>query len=253
MEIIGIELFPLAKILIQNQMRKLGFIIKNLIILDEPGKPAAGFYDDATKTIGLNIGSFGNFLSRYDLEDTPEEELPKRCGAAVLFEECYHAAHHKTKYNTEKLAIEYAKEQVNKLPTEIVLSNPISEEKLPKKTTVELISGGMVEYINKIKELGEINETVETQYSTMTICNNAHTTTIEHITNIDKLNKVKKSLGNIQKAGIEYAGMIYVFENNKWKSFIDLDHEKMIETDILKSVKITLTKKEEIIEALINN
>jgi len=259
MRIIGKELFPLAELLIRNQMKKFNFELKNLIILDEPDKPAAGFYDNDTKTIGLNVGSFGNFLSRYGLEDTPEEELPGRCGAAVLFEECYHAAHHGTEANTEEFAIEYAKKQANKLPLSIILSKPLidpsPEDKLekPQKTTIKLTSGGMVEYINKIGKLGEINETIETQYSTMTIYNDPHITTIKQTVNISKLEEIKKSLGNIKKAGIEYAGMIYVFEDGTWKTFIDLNHEEMVETGL--TTEVTLTKKEDepVIEALINN
>jgi len=260
MNIVGEELFPLAKFLVVNQMRKFGITLEDLLILDEPDKPAAGFYDDEDKIICLNVGVIENYLPRFGLEKFSEtyddgmiEKQLTRCAAAVLFEECYHAANHGTENNTESLAVEYAINQVNKLPDDIL---SFGAEKEPEtRITTDLESGGMVEFINEISQRGEMDETVETKYGVLHVYNDKNITKVKHTTSIDKLNEIKKMLGNVTNAGIAYAGLVYAFENNEWKTYIDTTSETMAETDIFKPVEVVFAKHEEIptVKATINN
>lgn len=272
MRTIGEELFPLAKFLVINQMKKFQITLENLIILDEPDRPAAGFYQDEDKTVCLNVGVLGNpeLMMRYQMNVPPWEstnnivrEQVIRCGAAVLFEECYHAVNHGKESNTEPLAVQYAIQQANKLPIEVLnayvkdapkqLTQEENGEIKVNTTRVEITGGGMFDFINEISKKGEFKQTIQTQYGFLEVLNDSHVTTVKHTTDINLLHKTKDALGNITRVGIEYAGMIYVFEEDGWKTLIDVDSQRMTETDITKPTEVILTKHEEtpLIEAII--
>jgi len=254
MKFIGEELFPLAKFLVINQTRKFGITLKNVIIANASEESTAGYYDPEKKDICLNIGALNNpeILLRYDISKTEEETTQEhsiRIGAAVLFEECYHAAHHGTELNTEELATAYGKEQAEHLPTAILtkygeknMISPTKTEDLQEKVVIPLASGGMFNFINEISEKKEMNTIIPTRYGSMEIINNEHITTIRHTTNVKMLDEVKKTLGHITRVGIEYAGMIYVHEDNVWKTFVDVDSERMAETEINRPTETYLTK-----------
>lgn len=256
MRIINEELFPLAKFLVIGQMKKFGVTLENLIIMNEPDKPVAGFYQDEDKTICLNVAVLENYFSRYKIASPPWENADKaleeqitRCGAAVLFEECYHAGHHGTETNTDALAVEYATTRAEKLPTEILLSHSrnIPEPKPAVKdgtTKIEITSGGMFDFINQIAKKKEFQQTRHAQFGSVEVSNDRHITTVKHTTDPTLLAKAKNALGNITRVGIEYAGMVYVFEEGGWKIFIDIDDKKMTEMDITKPTEIILTKHE---------
>lgn len=272
MNIVGEELFPLATFLVINQMKKFQISLEHLLILDEPDRPAAGFYQDKDKTICLNIGTLGTpeLMQRYQIDAPPWEssgdiirEQTVRCGAAVLFEECYHAAHHGKDSNTEPLAVQYAIQQAGKLPAEVlnayvnaVPKQLAQEKKEPVEdntTRIELTGGEMFDFINKIGQKKEFKQSIKTQFGFLEVINDRHVTMVKHTTDVNLLSKTKDVLGNITRVGIEYAGMVYVYEDGKWKTLIDLDSQRMTEMDINKPVEIMLTKHEEtpLVEAII--
>lgn len=254
MKFIDEKLFPLAKFLVINQTRKFGITLANVIIADAPGTARAGYYDPETKDICLNVGALDHphVLLKFQIPKVPaetEQDYLTRIGAAILFEECYHAAHHGTELNTEELATQYGKEQAEKLPTAILTKNqennmdiPIKDEDLQEKIVIPLAGGGMFDFINKISQMDELNTTKPTRFGSMEIINNEHTTLVKHTTDVSKLEEVKKTLGNITRVGIEYAGMIYVYEDDTWKTLVDVDETRMAETEISKPTETHLTK-----------
>ena len=252
MEFIGKELFPLVKFLVVNQTRKFNIILDSIIVMNISTGPTAraGYYDHEKRTICLNIKELDNpeIILRFGMDVLPwesKEEQKTRLGAAVLFEECYHAAHHGTELNTEELATAYGKKQASKLPTEILTKEPkvdTTTQALQERLVLSLTSGGMFNFINEISRKGEMNTVVPTRYGSMEIINNEHVTSVKHTTNISNLNAVKDVLGHITRVGIEYAGMIYVNEEGKWKTLVDVDDTRMAETDIEKVTEIHLTK-----------
>lgn len=255
MNFINEKLFPLAKFLVINQTRKFGITLNDIIITNVSDSFRAGFYDPEKKNICLNIGALDNpeIILKFqipELEEESKKEYLTRIGAAVLFEECYHAAHHGTELNTEELATTYAIAQASRLPTAILTKdqeetmNSLPTKELQEKVILPLIQGGMVNFINEISKKGEMNTIVPTRYGSMEVINNEHVTMVKHITNISELDKVKKIMGHITRIGIEYAGMIYVYEDNAWKTFVDIDEKRMAETEIKRPTEIHLTKME---------
>jgi len=254
MKFIKEELFPLAKFLVVNQTRKFGTTIKNVIIAKEPNTTIAGYYDPDKKDICLNIDALDipETILRYNLcrkEKETKQEYIIRTGAAILFEECYHAAHHGTELNTEELATAYGKKQAEHLPTAILtkygekfMTTYAKTKDLQEKVIIPLTGGGMFNFINEISKKKEMNTVIPTRYGSMEIINNEHITTIKHTTNVKMLDEVKKTLGHITRVGIEYAGMIYVHEDNVWKTFVDVDSERMAETEINRPTETYLTK-----------
>lgn len=258
MNFIGEELFPLAKFLVINQTRKFGTTLNDVLIVNAPDTANAGYYDPIKKDICLNIGALNNpeILLRYAIPtvtgETEQDHLT-RIGAAILFEECYHSAHHGTELNTEELATKYAVLQASKLPTAILTKNSkaISEEtemipteELQERTILPLVEGGMVNFINEISQKREMNTVIPTRFGSMEVINNEHATTVKHTTNVEELNKLKEIMGHITRVGIEYAGMVYVHEDNVWKTFVDVDDTRMAETEITRPTEIHLTKVE---------
>jgi hypothetical protein len=249
MKFINEELFPLAKFLVINQCRKFGITLANVIIANEPNTTKAGYYDPEKKDICLNIGVLDNpeIILRFQIpeltEETRQEHLT-RVGAAILFEECYHAAHYGTELNTEELATKYGTIQASKLPTGVLANKEVKvdTEELQEKVILPLTQGGMVNFINEISKKGDMNTVIPTRYGSMEVINNDHTTMVKHTTNVEMLDEVKKTLGHIIRVGIEYAGMIYVHENESWKTFVDVDNARMAETEIKRPTEIHLTK-----------
>lgn len=247
------EAFPLAKFLVINQTRKFGITLNDVIIASEPDSTIGGYYDPEKKTICLNVAALNNpeIILRYNIpkgEETAQEHFI-RIGAAVLFEECYHAAHHGTELNTEELATAYGIEQASKLPTAVLTKHkeenveiPTTTEELQEKVVIQLASGGMFDFINKISKMKTIHSTRPTRFGSMEVINGEHITSVKHTTDISKLEEIKKTLGNITRVGIEYAGMIYVFEDNTWKTCVDVDDTRMAETEISKPTETHLTK-----------
>lgn len=252
MNFIGEELFPLAKFLVINQTRKFGITLKNVIIVNVPDTAYAGYYDDEKKDICLNVEALNNpdILLRFQIPkvagETEQDHLT-RVGAAILFEECYHAAHAGTRLNTEELATEYGTLHASRLPTAVLTKSREAEmdiptEELQEQVIIPLESGGMVDFVNKISAKGDMNTVTPTRYGSMEIINNEHTTMVKHTTNVETLDEIKETLGHITRVGIEYAGMIYVHEDNVWKTFVDIDDTRMAETEITRPTEIHLTK-----------
>ena len=255
MNFIGEELFPLAKFLVINQTRKLGLTLNDILIVNAPDETTAGYYDPEKKNICLNIGALTKpeIILRYSIptqvimENKPNNIA--RIGAAVLFEECYHAAHHGTELNTEELATKYAVIQANKLPAEILtttreakMDEKIPTEQLQERIVISLSEGGMFDFITEISKKSEMNAVVPTRFGTMEIINNEHVTMVKHTTDITTLDKVKEHIGHLTRMAIEYAGMIYTHENGKWKTVVDVDYERMAETEITRPTEVHLTK-----------
>jgi len=257
MKVTGKELFPLGEIIVKEQLKK-SRIEKELVIVNDPDNNVAGSCNHETNVILLNIAKFGNpeLALRYGIPDGPNQTA--MIGAAVAFEECYHAANYETPDNTEELATIYGSVQATKLPEEIIkmaaksllssekpLELPFEpdEEKQPEDEWLELSSGSMVEFINQVANRGPIDIHIETKFGIMSIKNDEHVTEVNHTTDIQKLNNIKKTLGNITKAGIEYAGMIYVYEDEKWSIYVDLDENRM--TEVNDPTYVCLTKNEE--------
>jgi len=260
MNFIGDDLFPLSKFLVINQTRKLGLTLNDILIVNAQDELTAGYYDPEKKNICLNIGALikPETILRYSIPtelhiaDMDEQTKKARLGAAVLFEECYHAAHHGTELNTEELATKYGVIQANKLPIEILtttreaketeMDTEIPIEQLQEKVVIPLTEGGMFDFIKEVSKKGEMNTIVPTRFGTMEIINNEHITMVRHKTNVTELDKVKEHIGHLTRLAIEYAGMIYTHENGNWKTVVDVDYERMAETDIARPTEVHLTK-----------
>lgn len=250
MRVINGHLFPLAKFLVDTQTKKLGFVINKLVIVNEPDTETdsiGGFYGHESKTIGLNIGGLSYLRGKYEINDK------LRVAAAVVLEECYHAAHHGTDINKEDLACWYGSSQAAKLPKELLVAqggqlykNEIKKEKskmIIKDIPVTIVSGSMFDFINKVKELNSTQQV--TKYGQLVIKNDAHTSTVHVSTDVTKLDELKSVMGNVTNASFEYAGMIYVYEKDGWKSYVDVDESQMVEVSLEDTAKISLTKHEE--------
>lgn len=110
---------------------------------------------------------------------------------------------------------------------------------------VTLTSGSMYDFVNKVKAFA--NASQETTYGHIVLENDSHASTLTVLTSMEKLNALKKVLGNTPRASVEYAGVIYVFDtdNGGWKTYIDVDEQQMVEIDINKTLNISLTKYDE--------
>jgi hypothetical protein len=254
MNVTNEHLFPLAKFLVETQQKKLGFTTEQLIIFnssDEELETVGGYYDHKTKTIGLNIGNLYLFRRKYDLD------CKLRVAAAIVLEECYHAANENEDFNKEDHAAWYGALHAAKLPEEILVSqggqlykNIITNKKEKKKMQlgdipVTLTGGTMYDFVNKVKNFA--NGSQETTYGHIVLENDAHTSSLTILTNMEKLNALKKALGNTPRASVEYAGIIYVFDvnNDGWKTYLEVDDQQMVEIDINKTLNISLTKYDE--------
>jgi hypothetical protein len=244
-------LFPLAKFIVETQQKKLGFTIEQLIIFncsDKTLETVGGYYDHKSKTIGLNIANLYLFRGKYELD------CKMRVAAAIVLEECYHASCHGEDYNTDAHAAWYGSLHATKLPEEFLVSqggqlykNITTNKKEKTKMKlgdipITLTGGSMFEFVNKVKSFA--NGSQESTYGHITLENDAHSSSITILTNMEKLNALKKVLGNTPRASVEYAGVIYVFdtENDGWKTYIDVDDQQMVEIDINKKLNISLTK-----------
>jgi len=253
MKVINGCLFPLAKFLVEIQQKKFGFVIDKLIIFSNSDKDlekVGGFYYHESKTIGLNIANLYLFRGKYELNNK------LRVAAAIVLEECYHAAHNKES-DTEDAAAFYGSTEASKIPEEFLIAqsgqlykritlNKKEKTKMKLEDIPVTITGGsMFEFVNKIKEMPD-NEK-ETQYGHIVLKNDPHTSSIQISTNIAKLNALKTAMGNTQRASVEYGGIIYVYDesNSGWKTYIDVDQEQMVEIDMTKVLNVSLTKYEE--------
>jgi hypothetical protein len=254
MNVTNEHLFPLAKFLVETQQKKLSFTIKQLILFNSSDKGlevVGGYYDHKSKTIGLNIANLYLFRRKYDLV------CKLRVAAAIVLEECYHAANEGEDFNKEDHAAWYGALHATKIPEELLVSqggqlykNITTNQKEKKKMQlndipVTLTGGSMFEFVNKVKSFA--NGSQETTYGHIVLENDPHTSSLTISTTMEKLNALKKVLGNTQRASIEYAGVIYVFDadNDGWKTYIDVDEQQMVEIDINKTLNISLTKYEE--------
>jgi hypothetical protein len=254
MNITNEHFFPLAKFIVETQQKKLGFTINHLILFNSSNgdlEVVGGYYDHPSRTIGLNIANLYLFRGKYELK------CKLRVAAAIVLEECYHASCHGEDYNTDAHAAWYGALHAAKLPEEFLVAqggqlykNITTNKKEKKKMQlgnipVTLTGGGMFEFVNKVKTFA--NDSKESHYGHITLENDAHTTSLTILTDLMKLNIIKKALGNTGRASAEYAGVIYVFDinNGGWKTYIDVDQEQMVEIDINKALNITLTKHED--------
>ena len=253
MQTINEHLFPLAKFIVETQQKKLGFTVNRLVIFNSSNnelEKVGGYYDPKSKTIGLNIANLYLFRGKYDLK------CKLRIAAAITFEECFHAGNQGEEHNTETHAAWYGALHATNMPEDFVVSQGgqlyknITTNKKERKVKlgdipITLTGGSMFAFANKVKAFASASQ--ESTYGHISLENDAHTSTLTIVTNMDKLNALKKVLGNTPRASIEYGGMIYVFdEDNKgWKIYIDVDPEQMVEVEIDKTLKVSLTKYEE--------
>jgi hypothetical protein len=254
MNITNEHLFPLAKFLVEIQQKKLGFTIDQLVIFnssDDELEVVGGYYDHKSKTIGLNIANLYLFRGKYDLV------CKLRVAAAIILEECYHAANEGEDFNKEDHAAWYGSSQAVKLPEEFLVSqggelykNITINRKEKKKMQlsdipVTLTGGSMYDFVNKVKSFA--NGSQETTYGHIVLENDPHTSSLTIMTSQEKLDALKNVLGNVPRASVEYTGVIYVFDkdNNGWKTYIDVDEQQMVEIDINKKLNISLTKYDE--------
>lgn len=254
MKVINEELFPLAKFLVETQMKKFGFTIDQLIIfkrIDEGLEIVGGFYDHQSRTIGLNVANLYLFRGKYELA------CKLRVAAAIVLEECYHASAQDEDYNTDAHATWYGALHATKIPEEFLIAQggqlykqitTNKKEKIKMKLgdiPVTLTGGSMFEFANKVKAFANGNQ--ETTYGHIVLENDAHSSNITIMTNMEKLNVLKQVMGNTPRASVEYAGVIYVYDetNEGWKTYIDVDDQQMVEIDINKKLNISLTRHEE--------
>ena len=240
----------MAKILVELQQKKLGFTIKNLIIINKKDiETVGGCYENKTKTIVLNIGGLNLLRNKYNLKSL------NRVAAAVLFEECYHAAHFGSVIDKEDLAAWYGASQAAKLPEELFANNNgIQQNNKEKKKMklkeipVTIVSGTMFDFVNKI--INKLPDTtnidiIKTTYGKLKIKKNDNNiTTISIETDKSTLKRMGKILGNVTRASIEYAGMVYIHDKEEgWKSYIDIDNESMVEVDLNNILTVKAIKK----------
>lgn len=254
MHITNEHLFPLAKFIVEIQQKKFGFNIDKLMIFDQTDNKLeviGGFYDPKAKTIGLNIANLHLFRGKYELS------CKLRVAAAIVFEECYHAAHQGEDFNTDDHAAWYGSSQAAKLPDQLLVAqsgqlykNIITNKKEKQKMKladipVTVIGGSMFDFINQVKEFKDAEQ--ETTYGAISLKNDPHTLSLKVTTDKEKLDKLKAVLGNTPRASLEYAGIIYVWDvnNDGWKVYIDVDHSNMVEIGINETVNVSLTRYEE--------
>lgn len=254
MNITGEHLFPLAKFIVEIQKKKFGFTVDQLIVFnraDDGLEVVGGFYDYGSNTLGLNIANLHLFRGKYELE------CKLRVAAAIVFEECYHAAHQGEDFNTDDHAAWYGSSQAIKLPEQLLVAqggqlykNTITNKKEKQKMKladipVTIISGGMFDFINQVKEFKDAEQ--ETTYGAISLKNDPHTLSLKVTTDKEKLNRLKTVLGNTPRASLEYAGVIYVWDtsNGGWKTYIDVDDSNMVEVDMSETVNVLLTKYED--------
>ena len=239
----NIELFPLAKTLVELQQKKLGFTINSLIITNTKENKldmVGGCYNDQMKTIMLNLGGLAFLRNKYGYTT----KNIGRIAAAVLFEECYHAAHYGTTIDNEDLAAWYGSLEAAKLPEEILTINQQKEEtkmKL-KDVPVTIVSGSMFNFVNTIASMNIEAKTIGTTYGNLAIKKEGENLTVNVKTNPDTLERLSKMLGNVTNASIEYSGMVYIYQKEKgWKAYVDVDDENMVEIDMEDNVEAKLT------------
>lgn len=249
MKVIGEELFPLAKFLVETQAKKFGFVLNHLVIVDETkADNIGGFYDHENKTIGLNIGGLTYLRSKYNINDL------LRVAAAVVIEECYHATNHGLACNTEDHACWYGSVQAKKIPDQLLIAqggqlyknmNKKKEKNkmILKDIPVTVISGNMFDFVNQVKSMANAQKV--STYGQIVVKNDAHTSTVHIKTDVKKLDNLKNLMGNIKTASIEYAGMIYVYNDKTWKSYVEVDDNQMVEVEISDTLTANLTKHEE--------
>jgi hypothetical protein len=254
MNITGEHLFPLAKFIVEIQKKKFGFTVDQLVVFsraDDGLEVVGGFYDYGSNTLGLNIANLHLFRGKYEFK------CKLRVAAAIVFEECYHAANEGKPHNTEDHAAWYGASQAARLPDQLLVAqggqlykNTITnkKEKLKMKLAdipVTVTSGSMFDFVNQIKEFKDAEQ--ETTYGSISLKNDANTLSLKVTTNRTKLDKLKTALGNTPRASLEYAGIIYVWEadNGGWKVYVDVDDSNMAEVDMNEAVNVSLTKYEE--------
>ena len=248
------QLFPLAKFIIEIQKKKFGFDIDKLMIFNRADNGLdviGGFYDVGAKTIGLNIANLHLFRGKYELD------CKLRVAAAIIFEECYHAANQGKDFNTDDHAAWYGSSQAARLPDQLLVAQggqlyknitTNKKEKLKMKLAdipVTVISGSMFDFVNQIKGFNDSEQ--ETTYGSISLQNDANTLSLMVTTDKEKLDKLKTALGNTPRASLEYAGIIYVWDvnNDGWKVYVDVDDSNMVEIDMNQAVNVSLTKYEE--------
>jgi hypothetical protein len=254
MHITNEHLFPLAKFITEIQQKKFGFVIDQLIIFNQADnelETVGGFYEPKSKIIGLNIANLHLFRGKYELE------CKLRVAAAIVFEECYHAANQGKEFNTDDHAAWYGSSQAARLPDQLLVAqggqlykNTITNKKEKQKMKladipVTVISGSMFDFINQVKEFKDAEK--ETTYGTISLKNDANTLSLVITTDKEKLDKLKAVLGNTPRASLEYAGVIYVWDvnNDGWKVYVDVDDSNMVEIGMDETVNASLTRYEE--------
>ena len=258
MKIKNIELFPLAKTLVELQQKKLGFIIDNLIIvnskIEHKGnsliphceknrlETVGGSYNNETNTIMLNMGSLAFLRNKYGYNT----KNIMRVAAAIVFEECYHAAHYGTAIDNEDLAVWYGSSEAAKLPEEMLTINQKEEkEKMKlKDIPVTVVSGGMFKFVNAIASMNATQDSIKTTYGELAIKKERDNavTTVAIKTDPAILERMAKILGNVTNASIEYAGMVYIYDKKEgWKSYVDIDDKDMVEIDMKDTVEAKLS------------
>ena len=266
MRVTGKNLFPLLVTLVENQMKAQLIELNHLIILDLPDKVAAGFYKHDTGTLCINVGVLNNYLDKYEIAKD-DEFAQLRCAVAIAFEECYHAIYpDDVGEEAENKAKQYAIQRVNRVPEDLLTTHggklyertkapPLALPEIETKT-FPLVSGGMFEFVNKLEGMKIPDITVDTRYGNMSLKKEEEEglSTFTFSINMEKLNELKETLGNIGKAGLEHGGLIYSWENAKtgWEVFIDIDEKQMLEVNTEKPLTVTMLKSGEdcVIEAI---
>ena len=239
------------------QQKKLGFTINNLIIINSKIEhqrnsltprceknrleTVGGSYNNETKTIMINMGGLAFLRNKYGYNTKNIMII----AAAVVFEECYHAAHYGTAIDNEDLAAWYGSLEAAKLPEEILTINQERKEypmKL-KDVPITVISGGMFEFINTVASMN-ITQSIKTTYGELKVEKKREgaVTVVSIKTDSDTLKRISKILGNVTNASIEYTGMVYIYEKKGgWKSYVDVDKDDMVEIDLNDVVKAKLS------------
>lgn len=256
MRIANGHLFPMAKFIVTNHMKKYGITLNDLIILNESDAKAAGYFQKSSMTICLNLGVLGRFLEKYEIEPGTLGML--QCATAVVFEECYHATHTGTPANTEEMAREYAIRKLKSIPSELLFTmggefhktliqqgGKTMSESINISDTFSITGKDMTDYINKVANSKVTDAKADTKCGKITIHNDPHTTKIELTTDYNKLNELKNSLGmGNAKITIGYTGLSYVLEDSKWTTYLDINAESTIVIEPEETVTVMQSKKE---------
>jgi hypothetical protein len=270
MKITGEGLFPLALLLVKNQMRAHLIEIAHLLILDQPDKPAAGFYKHKNRTLCLNIGVLGNYLDKYEIDANNQLAIP-RCAAAVIFEECWHAIHSEdTGDIAEAKARKYSIDLLKRLPDELLIAHggdlynscqktsaiaiaETAEVETPQPKKMPIMSGGMFDFVNEVIELDLPPTKIETKFGSMETARLGEINVFSFTIDQKKLTTVNEAVGNAKKAGFEHGGLIYSWENGNWDVLVDIDDKKMLEVDKSRTFTITALKsgKDMVVEATV--